>query len=387
MSKINCEICGASVHSIQIHLRDEHPDSSVEEYQLLYPDAPLLSDMAQSHLASKKTDAPIIRTAMAGAEASVVPIGSAGVARKPMHEQFSLGKVKAAMNAKGDPIPISVYSRGHAYDDMIPDIDKAYVFSIDLLKTVLLGLELNIPTYLWGHAGVGKSTILEQVCAHTNRPYMRVQHTANTEEAHIVGQTLANEGGTYWDPGILQLAMKYGWTYNADEYDYAHASILSVYQAVLEGKSLVTKEAPAEWRVVHPHKDFRFVATGNTNGCGDESGLYIGTNMGNAANYSRFGITEQVQYMPKAQETAILVNQAGLVKEDAVKIVDFATDVRKAFDKGDVSMTIGPRELINASKLGLRRGSWRTGLTLAYINRLNKVDRETIDGIAQRVFD
>ena len=256
-----------------------------------------------------------------------------------------------------------------------------------MLKTVLLGLELDIPVYLWGHAGVGKSTVLEQVAAHTNRAYMRVQHTANTEEAHIVGQMLANKAGTYWEPGPLQLCMKEGLTYNADEYDYAHASVLAVYQAVLEGKSLVTKEAPPEWRVVHPHKNFRFVATGNTNGAGDETGLYIGTNMGNAANYSRFGITEQVPYMPKKQEVAILVNQAGLVKEDAVKIVDFATDVRKAFEKGDVSMTIGPRELINASHLGLRRGSWRTGLTLAYINRLNKVDRETIDGIAQRVFD
>ena len=387
MSKITCKICGASIHSVQIHLRDEHPEVSVEQYKSEYPDAPLLSEKAQERIAARIADGGAIKTAMAGAVSSVVSISSSHITRKPMHEQFGLGKVAAAMNAKGDPIPISVFSRGREYDDIIPEIDKAYVFNIDLLKTVLLGLELNIPVYLWGHAGVGKSTVLEQVSAHTNRPFVRVQHTANTEESHIVGQTLANEAGTYWDPGILQLAMKHGWVYNADEYDYCHASVLSVYQAVLEGKPLVTKEAPHEWRVIHPHEDFRFVATGNTNGSGDETGLYLGTNMGNAANYSRFGITEQVQYMPKSQETAILVNQAGLVKEDAAKLVDFAIDVRKAFEKGDVSMTIGPRELINASKLGLRRGSWRTGLTLAYINRLNRVDRETIDGIAQRVFD
>jgi cobaltochelatase CobS len=302
-----------------------------------------------------------------------------------MHEVFDLGKVKAAMNARGEPIPITILAKGD-HQDMVPAKDPGYIFNIELLKTVLLGLDLRIPVYLWGHAGVGKSTLIEQVCAHTNRPYMRIQHTINTEESHIVGQTLANDSGTYFEPGPLTLAMKYGWTYNADEYDYAHASVLSVYQAVLEGKSLVIKEAPHEWRVVRPHENFRLVATGNTNGSGDESGLYSGTNVGNAANYSRFGIVERVDYMPKAQEARVIVNQSGVAKEDADKLVEFASLIRASYDASKMSATIGPRELIYAGMIGLRRGNWITGLTLSFINRLGNVDRETALGIAQRVF-
>ncbi|MCG5512777.1 AAA family ATPase [Ectothiorhodospira shaposhnikovii] len=387
--KITCQICGAAVHAVAIHLRDEHPEVSLDAYKRMYPDAPLLSEMARQRLAEKKAAAAAapesepLKAEMA--ESATVTTLRPGAVKKPMHEVFKLGKVKAALNGRGEPIPITVLGND-GFEDMIPDEDTAYVFNIELLKTVLLGLELKIPTYLWGHAGVGKSTVIEQICHYTRRPYMRVQHTANTEEAHIVGQMLANEKGTYYEPGPLALAMKHGWTYNADEYDYASPSVLAVYQAVLEGKPLVIKEAPPEWRVVRPHENFRFLATGNTNGAGDDTGLYLGTNLGNAANYSRFGITEHVPYMQKNMEVAVISNQAGIVKEDAEKLVEFAQAVRKSFDGGKMASTIGPRELIYAAKLGLRRGSWTVGLQLAFINRLNKVDRETAEGVAQRIF-
>lgn len=382
--KIKCEICGAMVHSIQIHLKKDHPEISLSDYQSDYPEAPIMSDAAKELMAKKRAESESVKTEMSTA-AKVLDFAKEDFTMEPMADVFGLGRVKAAMSARGKPIPIRVL-KPTAFDDMIPEIDTGYIFNIELLKTVLLGLEMNIPVYLWGHAGVGKSTIHEQIAAHTKRPYFRVQHTANTEEAHIVGQTLANESGTYFEPGPLALAMKHGWMYNADEYDFAHASILAVYQPVLEGKSLIIKEAPPEWRVVKPHKNFRFVATGNTNGSGDETAIYVGTNIGNAANYSRFGIVEHVDYMPRQQEEKVLVSQAGLVLEDAKKLVDFASEVRKAFNSGNMSATIGPRELIYAAKIGVKRGSWKIGVTLSFINRLGQVDRETSTGLAQRIF-
>lgn len=47
--------------------------------------------------------------------------------------------------------------------------------------------------------------------------------------------------------------MKHGWMYLADEYDFAQPNVLSVYQAVLEGKPLYIKEADAANRVIKPH--------------------------------------------------------------------------------------------------------------------------------------
>jgi len=391
--KITCKICGAQEHSIQIHLRKAHPEWTTERYTATYPDAPLLSEAAKAALEKKRAQAETTEAAapvvsMAGTAANVATLVPKGhVTKKFLHEVFELGAAKAARSAKGDPIPVSVMT-AHSPENqaMVPDVSDNYVYDIDELKNVILALELNIPTLVWGHKGSGKSELLDQVAARTNRPTIRIQHTVNTEESHIVGQWTVKGGQTVFELGPLPTAMQNGWVYCADEYDFGMPSVLAVYQAVLEGKSLVIKEAPAEMRVIKPHPHFRFVATGNTNGSGDESGLYQGTMIQNSANYDRFGMVINKKYMDRKAESQILQNHCKLVAADADKMVDFATSIRQAYDGAKMSDTISPRALINASKIGVMRGSFITGLNLSFINKLSKIDREVASGIAQRIF-
>jgi len=314
---------------------------------------------------------------------ALVPKG--GILKKALNEVFNLGKVKSAMNAKGDPIPITVLANTD-FGDFVPTVSDNYVYDIDELKNVILALELRYPCYVWGHKGAGKTELFEQIAARTNRPMIRVQHTVNTEESHIVGQWTVKGGETVFELGPLPLAMQNGWMYVADEYDFALPSVLSVYQAVLEGKSLMIKEADAANRIIKPHANFRFCATGNTNGSGDETGLYQGTNLQNSANYDRFGMVIHKKYMKKPAESQILQNQVGLTKEDADKLVEFATLVRDAYDGAKISDVISPRTLIYSAKIGVMRGSFRQGITLSFINKLSKIDREVVDGLAQRIF-
>lgn len=269
--KITCQIDGALCHSIQLHLRDHHPEWTIERYKTEFPDAPLLSKLAEKKLAQRREQ----ERAKASAEPEKHRMGAK---KQAFHEVFDLGSAKAAMNARGEPIMITVM-QDHDPDAqaLIPDIDENYVFNIDLTKTALIGLELGMPVYFWGYHGTGKTTAFEQIAARTKRPFLRVQHTINTEEAHIVGQYVVKDGSTNFQLGPLPTAMLFGYNYCADEYDFAMPSVLSVYQPVLEGKPLVIKDAPPELRVIRPHPNFRFVATGNTNGGGDETGLYQGT--------------------------------------------------------------------------------------------------------------
>lgn len=383
--KIVCQICGAEIHSVQMHLKQAHPALSIDEYVGKYPEAPLMSELAKQKLAEKRA------AAAPAAESKIEMSGTASLApkdsilKKAFHEVFSLGKSKAAMSAKGDPIPINVMVNP-SNPEMVPTASDDYVYDIDELKNVILAQELNIPCFVWGHKGSGKSELHEQVAARTGRAFCRVQHTINTEESHIVGQWTVKDGATVFEYGPLPLAMINGWTYCADEYDFMLPSVSSVYQAVLEGKSLMIKEAPPEQRIVKPHPNFRFVATGNTNGSGDETGLYQGTNIGNSANYDRFGMVIHKQYMKKSAESQILQNRVGLVKEDADKMVEFATLIREAYDGAKISDVISPRTLIYGAKIGVKRGSFRQGITLSFINKLSRVDREVVDGLAQRVF-
>lgn len=390
--KIKCELCNAEVHAIQMHLKSDHPGVTIEQYIRDYPDAPLMSELAKQKLAEKRAakaapEEEGAKIEMAGTSAATVStlIPKGAVVKKAFHEVFGLGKAKAAFSSKGDPIPISVIGSSD-HPDMVPTSSDDYVYDIDELKNVILAIELNIPCYVWGHKGSGKSELFEQIAARTGRGFMRVQHTVNTEESHIVGQWTVKDGHTVFELGPLPLAMINGWTYCGDEYDFALPSVLSVYQAVLEGKALVIKEADAANRIIKPHPNFRFVATGNTNGSGDETGLYQGTNIQNSANYDRFGMVIHKQYMKKAAESLILQNRVGLVKEDADKMVEFATLVREAYDGAKISDVISPRTLIYAAKIGVKRGSFRQGIQLSFINKLSKVDREVTDGLAQRIF-
>jgi len=394
--KITCAICGAQEHVIKKHLEKDHPTMTIEQYQAAYANAPIMSPLALDLLDKKRrereaaagaTPAASTTMEMAGTAASNVAtlIPKGHPTKRPLHEVFDLGKVKAALSAKGDPIPITVLS-AHDHQEMVPAISDNYVYDIDELKNVILALELNIPCLVWGHKGAGKSELLEQVSARTNRPMIRVQHTVNTEESHIVGQWTVKGGQTEFELGPLPLAMLNGWVYCADEYDFGMPSVLAVYQAVLEGKSLVIKEAPTDKRVIKPAPGFRFVSTGNTNGSGDESGLYQGTLIQNSANYDRFGMVVNKKYMDKKAESQILQNHCKLVSDDADKMVEFATLVRQAYDGAKMSDTISPRTLIYASRIGVMRGSFRQGLQLSFINKLSKIDREVADGLAQRIF-
>lgn len=379
--KIKCELCGAETHAIQIHLKEAHRDVTLAQYQEQFPGAPLMSEFAKARVAAARAEK----------EERIAPKHVTEklpeISKKAMAKVFSLGSTKSAKRADGGDIMIEVLGSSE-WDMQIPDIDDNYIFNIDILKTMLMGIALNIPTYLWGHAGTGKSTIIEQISCRTRRPMIRVQHTGSTEESHIIGQMVADmESGTKWSPGPLPLAMKYGFIYLADEYDFAYPQVLAVYQAVLEGKALVIKEAPAdsEWRVVHPHPNFRFFATGNTNGSGDTTGLYQGTNMQNAANYERFGIVEEMPYMSAKQEAAVVAAQAGIALDDAEKLVSFASLVRNAFDARQIRATCGPRVLINAGRVAVAKASFLKGLHNAFLNRLSPKDKEICLGLAQRI--
>lgn len=388
-TRIRCQLCNSMVHSIELHLRKDaaHADNpiTIAEYQAQFPDAPVLSEVAKQKLAEQRAVKERAAAAVSAAPAASVSADFTATL-SPMHELFSLGKVKAAMNARGEPIRVTTYGGHPVFQDMIPDVDPNYVFNLDILKTLLMGLEMNIPAYLWGHSGTGKTTIYEQIAARTNRPMLRVQHTANMEEEHVVGGWRLRDGKTIFDLGPLPLAMKHGWLYLADEYDFARPEVLSLYQAVLEGKPLIIKEADESNRVIRPHPAFRIIATGNTNGQGDETGLYNGTSMQNAANYERFGIVEKMPYMEPAIEARLVSQQANIPLDDAKQLVDFATRVRKEFESSKLSNPISPRSLIYAGRIGIARDSYLIGLEKSYINRLGSVDREAASQLGSRVF-
>lgn len=315
------------------------------------------------------------------------------------------------------PIVISRYEHDDSVAHHYPRARPEYVFpsldeskgdgSVSATKLLALAMERGMTAYVYGPHGSGKSQLVLQYAQRTNRPLVRFIHQGSMDAATVLGTpSVSKEHGIWFNPGLLPLAVKYGYVYLADEYDYSDPSINSVYQAVLEGEPLVIPEACAamsesnkglppeayvDWRHVEPHPDFRFVATGNTNGQGDQTGLYSGTNIGNAANYSRFAVTMKVDYLEAAQEIDVLTSSTHLRKEDAANFVRWANIVRgrtsdRSEDNVDVMLPVSTRELVNIVDTSLALMDFTAGVKASYTERLNPSDAMAALSIFQRIF-
>lgn len=307
---------------------------------------------------------------------------------------FDTGLKKSWKNGQGNPIMLEVLEdRTDETKDLVPVIDPNFIFPDEETVSLAMALDarVRIPVLLWGYHGSGKSTLAEQVCARTNRPAMRVQHSVDTEGSDIVGQWVLAGGETKFVYGPLARAMRDGLVYIADEYDFALPNVLAIYQAVLEGAPLFIKQAPDDMAVIVPHPDFRFVATGNTNGSGDETGLYQGTQIQNAANYSRFGLTLKIDYQAPKNEKQIIVKRVGQIPdEDLNLLMEFTKLVREGYDNKHITNTLSTRELVVIAKLAILRGSkapnWEYAVNHAFNNRMSGVDHAAVKEIMQRVF-
>lgn len=393
-----CKWCGKSFHYLKSHLANGHcegiPESAKDEdaetllkmYTEQFPDEPTLSRKALETIKQKRAEKKADEGQVVDMNAHPGYAGTVDYKTEIVAAHELLGvTIKELGTKRGTPLQVSV-NVNTPFPEFVPEEKKGYVYGdFDLIKDIFMMLELGIPGYLWGHAGTGKSTLPTQLCALLNRPLIRAQHTASMEEAHITGQILARDGSTYFEPGLLALAMKNGWVYLADEYDFAFPQILGVYQPVLEGESLIIKEATPEWRRIAPHKRFAFIGTGNTNGSGDETGLYQGTNIQNAANFSRFGIVSNVKYMPNEAEVNMLV-KAGIVDEYAEKMVKFANIVREGYEEHLISQPIGPRELLLSAKIGMMRGDFIAGIERSFINKLPSSSAQAAREVVQKIF-
>jgi cobaltochelatase CobS len=129
-----------------------------------------------------------------------------------------------------------------------------------------------------------------------------------------------------------------------DEIDAGRPDILFVVQRALESKGLMLTEYNG--RIINPHPLFRFTATANTRGQGDEYGMYSGTRTMNAAMVDRFTAFIEFEYMNPKEESALLQKMTpSLDPSMADKMCQFAKEVRSAFSKGEVYSTISPRGL------------------------------------------
>lgn len=216
----------------------------------------------------------------------------------------------------------------------VPALDQSYAFAgwqSDLIVW-WMGLSNVMPIYIYGPAGCGKTSGLKQIAARINYPVYEVTGYDSMQPVDLEGcQSLrASETGateTQWLLGPLAKAMQEGGLFIFNEMDMASPGSLVALNTVLDGSPL-TLEQTGE--TIAPAPGFKFAATGNSNGSGDDSGAYAGVMRQNFALQDRF-VCLKAGYMQKSVETALIQKAApSLPPEIHAQMVEFATIVRAA---------------------------------------------------------
>lgn len=280
---------------------------------------------------------------------------------------------------------------------LCPDVDTNYEFRPDHLIKFLSGHLFGQNLWLHGHTGTGKTTLAEQVAARLGFPVPRLNLDSNIERSDMVGsKELTIENGvpvTTFVEGILPKAMQMPCFLILDEFDAGQADVMFVIQRALEKKGLVLTEDGG--RLVESHPLFRFVATANSRGQGDEYGWYQGVRPMNVATLDRFGVFIEVDYLDKNTEQKLLTNKYPTLKQtDAEEMAQFAVEIRQAFKTGELSTTISPRGMDSLVMYFLhmsdlmpdRKTALKKALEVVITDRAPADSTRTVIEMADRVF-
>lgn len=214
----------------------------------------------------------------------------------------------------------------------VPALDPNYVFTGWQSDLIVWWLNLSDnPVYIYGPAGCGKTSGLKQIAARINYPVYEVTGYDSMQPVDLEGcQSLTAENGataTTWLYGPLAKAMLEGGLFIFNEMDMASPSSLVALNTILDGSPLVLEQIG---QIIRPAQGFKFAATGNSSGSGDDSGAYTGVMRQNFALQDRF-ICLEAGYMPRTVEASLVTRAApSLPVEVHTQMMDFVRIVRSA---------------------------------------------------------
>lgn len=287
------------------------------------------------------------------------------------------------------------YAKPCAYT---PEVDPDYIFHESFRDIIVWLLNPVEPLYVYGPQGCGKSSCIKQLAAKLNYPVFEVTAHGRLEFTDLVGHLTVQNGNMRFEYGPLALAMRYGGIFLLNEIDLTAPDIAAGLNGILDGSPLCIAENGGE--LIIPNKMFRFVATANTNGGGDETGLYQGTQRQNAAFADRFILCEMGYPDPAVEQKLLQKHNPSLPAELCKDMVLYANEVRKLFmgENSDYSnnleITFSTRSLIRwgnltvryqpLAKQGIQPLAYALDRALAF--RACRESRALLHELAQRIF-
>ena len=276
--------------------------------------------------------------------------------------------------------------------NLVPQIDKDYVFDEKTTIAILLGLIHNKKVLLQGLHGTGKSTHIEQIAARLNWPCVRINLDSHISRIDLLGKDAIilkdNKQVTIFKEGILPWSIQNPVMLVFDEYDAGRPDVMFVIQRVLEASGKLT--LLDQNKVINPHKFFRIFATCNTIGLGDTSGIYHGTQQINQGQLDRWNIISTLNYLNPEIEEKIIKKKVKVFSKNNKKeiqlIVKLANLTREGFKNSDISVLMSPRTSLTWAENSEIFGDIDYAFKITFLNKCEENDQLIVNEYYQRCF-
>ena len=316
--------------------------------------------------------------------------------------QFTNYKLRDVFNNPSVPADWEMQCFAPQNNPYVPPANPEYVFRNDVLCDVLIYLEdpQNDALFITGPTGSGKTSVILEIAARLNWPVQQVTLNGRFEFSDLLGKfkfASARPGepaAMRYEYGQLARAMKCGHILILNEVDMADPAELAGLNDVLEGRPVVITENGGE--IIKPHPMFRVVATANSSGTGDSTGLYCGVQQMNIASMDRYRFIT-VGYPEASAELEILKRVAGGKVSDEVlqSMLSIAQNIRKAFlgedgTNGQISTPLSTRALVRWVQLSCDMYGAQNAIKLAMeqtlLDRCDSTDRNFIESQCKATF-
>ena len=286
---------------------------------------------------------------------------------------ITLGKLFALpASHKLSPVTTDLWSGGMN----VPDVAHDHVWPEDIDAFASASLVRNRPSYFVGPKGVGKTTTIEQIAARTGRPFVVISCSEETELPALCGTLVPHNGSVTFKFGALTAAMQmHGAIVLIDEGDTLRQGVAVGLNGILENRAYTVPET-GERIVCAP--GVILIMAGNTNGRGDVSGRYGGTQEQNSALMSRFRAIVAVSYLRPAAEVKLLIGRTSCPPALAKLLVGAANVTREAVSGGTLSDGMSFRALEAWAGLLVDGIEPETAARCALLNGASVEEREVL---------
>ncbi len=200
--------------------------------------------------------------------------------------------------------------------------------------------ENNLPVLLKGPTGTGKSRFVEYMAHQLDKKMLTVACHEETSSTDLIGRYIIKGTETVWLDGPLTVAVRNGYILYLDEIAEARPDVIVAIHPLTDHRRMLYIDKLGE--TVKAHKDFMLVASFNP-------GYQKGFKELKPSTRQRF-VALSFNFPEEQIEKEILVNETGIDKDIAKKLVSIASKIRNLNELG-LAETVSTRLLVDAAKL------------------------------------